>query len=167
MHKRIYLVISLSLVLGATVLLFMAQPADMQETVGVASEAGNTSPAATIAISGTVTGPGASPVPNVSIQINSTSDERVVSTDVNGFYSTTMESTSFLLFWVRPPLSTGLAQHNYRRDNAVADLTQNFTVTEGYTLSLHVLDSTGVTITQNAVPAMWPLGDLLLENVGL
>jgi hypothetical protein len=120
--------------------------------------------AATITVSGTVTGPSGAPVADVFVGVGSPQpqDWQEATTDAGGFYSVTIQTDGQLWFNVLPQLSDRLTQVNMGIDGVTADFTQNFTLTAGYLLDVRLTDSGGVTITEGvgmeiqALMEQWP-----------
>ena len=118
--------------------------------------------AATITVSGVVTGPGG-PVSDVSISIASPQDWQETSTDANGLYSVSIQTEGELWFHVYPDVSARLAQINRWIDGVSASFTQNFSVTAGYLLDLQLTGS-GALITEPTWLAIQSLGEHLPEH---
>ncbi|MEE9618409.1 MAG: carboxypeptidase-like regulatory domain-containing protein, partial [Anaerolineae bacterium] len=127
------------------------QPADRDDTL---------SPLGTITVSGTVTGPGG-PVPDVSVGGGSPQDYQSTTTNPSGFYSVPIETDGSLWFNVRPP---GLTQINFWTDGVTASFTQDFVVTNGYTLSVRFTGSDGTPLTGDFWPDVQPLAKRLPDG---
>ncbi|MGD8752202.1 MAG: VCBS repeat-containing protein, partial [Anaerolineales bacterium] len=89
----------------------------------------------TITVSGVVTGPG-EPVPDVWVGVGSPLDWQETTTNASGFYSLSVQTDGQLWFHLRPDLSTRLAQVNLWMDGVAASFTQDFSLQDGYLLSL-------------------------------
>jgi hypothetical protein len=105
----------------------------------------STHPQSTITITGTVTHQGA-PVSDVWIGVGSTQDWQEATTDASGAYSVALQTDGQLWFHVRPAVADRLTQVNLWMDGVSADLTQDFTLDDGYLLELQVTGSGGAMI---------------------
>ena len=94
-------------------------------------------PQTNITVSGIVNGPNGS-VPNVWIGIGSPQDWQQTTTNASGFYSLNIQTDGELWFSVRPDIATRLTQINLSRDDVTTNITQDFTVTNGYLLDLNL-----------------------------
>jgi hypothetical protein len=92
-----------------------------------------------ITISGAVTGPHG-PESGVWLGIGSPEDWQETTTDGSGFYSVSLETSGQVWFHVRPPEPSGLAWLNHYADGVTGSFIQDFTVEDGYLLSLQILD---------------------------
>jgi len=116
-----------------------------------------------ITVSGTVTGPGG-PVPDVWVGVGSPQDWQETWTNANGFYSVSIQTEGELWFNIRPDVATRLTQVNLWIDGVTAGLTQNFTVTNGYLLSIRPTGSGGTPITQELWFDVQPLQNMLPDD---
>lgn len=135
--------------------------ASQQPTATVSESASIATPAAvssSITVSGTVTGPGG-PVPGVWVGVGSPKDWQETTTNASGFYSVSIETDGELNFHVRPQVSTRLTQINFWMRDVTASFTQNFTVTNGYLLSLQPTGSGGTPITGDLWLDVQPLAE--------
>ena len=99
-------------------------------------------PKALITVSGTITDPAGSPVPNVWVAVHTPLGSLGTTTNAGGFYSVTIQTDGQLQICLRPPVATRLALVNYVMDGVTASFTQDFTLTRGYLLQLQ-LDADG------------------------
>jgi hypothetical protein len=120
--------------------------------------------ATTITVSGTVTGPGGSPVAGVGIDLNSFVDWQTDTTDGSGSYSVTIETEGELIFHVRPDDASGLAQVNLRRDGVSGDVIQDFSLDPGHRLELQVTGAGDQLMTEQLWIGVVPLVDAPPEN---
>jgi hypothetical protein len=119
--------------------------------------------AAAVTISGTVDGPGG-PVNNVWVGIGSPEDFQQTTTNASGFYSVSITTSGTLWFHIRPELSSRLTWINYRVEGATGNLTQDFTVADGYLLEVQLLDQVGSPIAAQVGLEIEPLYDPLPDN---
>jgi len=88
-------------------------------------------PKALITVSGTITDPAGSPVPNVWVAVHTPLGSLGTTTNAGGFYSVTIQTDGQLQICLRPPVATRLALVNYVMDGVTASFTQDFTLTRG------------------------------------
>jgi len=117
----------------------------------------------TIAISGTVTGPGGAPVKDVHINVGSYLDWYETETDANGFYSARIETDGFLWFDVLPRLETRLVQFGLRRHGVSESFRQDFTLAHGHLLRLELIGRHGGPLTDGSTSLSV---QQLLNNLG-
>ncbi|MBS1251507.1 MAG: hypothetical protein MAG451_00540 [Anaerolineales bacterium] len=101
--------------------------------------------AGTITVAGTVTGP-AGPVSGVWVGVGAPEVWRETTTDASGRYSVSIQTDGELWIHVRPDVASRLTQANVWMNGITADVTQNFTVTNGYLLSPRPVGSDGAPI---------------------
>lgn len=99
-----------------------------------------------VVVSGTITGPEGG-VQGVAVHITSGLEQRMATTNANGFYSAVIPVTPQINFRVRPPLASRLTQINHLVEEVTSDFTQNFTVTAGSLLSVLPVGSNNEPIT--------------------
>jgi hypothetical protein len=119
--------------------------------------------ATVVSVSGTISGP-SGVVPNIWIGVSSPEDWKPTTTNAGGFYSVLINTSGELWFYVRPDVATRLTQVNHYQSGITTTFTQNFTLTNGYLLSLRYTDSGGAPITGNIWTEMQPLAHTLADN---
>jgi hypothetical protein len=140
----------LGLSLGAILLILPARIAGSRDTAGTDTSSDAAEATVTVTISGTVTGPGGSPVPDVVVSVESTTPGfQETTTDLSGYYSVTIQTEGTLMFRIRPPFSTRLAQINQYVDGVTSDRTFGIELVNGYLVNVQP--------TAGGVPFIGPL----------
>jgi hypothetical protein len=120
--------------------------------------------AATIVVSGTVTGPGGVPAENVLLIVASPLDGQQTATNASGFYSVTLQAGDAVSFRVRPAISSGLGQVNFWVNGVTGSFTQDIALKEGHLLSLRPTGIGGAPVTGDLGYDIQSLIDLLADG---
>jgi len=138
--------------------IFLTAAAQSDQTGEIAPIESSPQIAGSITISGTVRGPGG-PVAGVSLQVFSPgSGWQTVISEPSGFYSVTVIAIGHpIIFKLRPPLASRLAQLNYSAEGLDSDTTLDFTLLAGSLLSVLPVGSGGQPITTGILQQVLPL----------
>ena len=101
----------------------------------------------TVAISGTVTGPGGLAVGDVRINVGSYLDWYEPETDASGFYSAQIETDGFLWFDVLPELETRMVQFGLLKHGVSESFGQDFSLDQGHLLQVDLIGRQGDPLT--------------------